>query len=70
VVCVRTLCFVLLLGFSASKCVQSSGSEACLFSNFLLFRIMCVRYLLAIWEKDSISLGILELGICSGGALY
>ena len=23
--------------------------------NFLLFRIMCVRYLIAIWEKDSIS---------------
>jgi hypothetical protein len=25
---------------------------------------MCVRYFIAIWEKDSISLWILELGIC------
>jgi hypothetical protein len=33
---------------------------------FLIFfvRIMCVRYLIAMWEKDSISLWILELGIC------
>ena len=34
------------------------------FLNFFLFRIMCVRYLRAIWEKDSISLWSLELGIC------
>ena len=34
------------------------------FSSFLLFEIMCVRYLIAIWEKDSISLWIMELGIC------
>ena len=27
-------------------------------------RIMCVRYLIAIWEKVLISLWILELGIC------
>ena len=25
---------------------------------------MCVRYLIITWEKDSISLWILELGIC------
>ena len=25
---------------------------------------MCVRYLIAFWEKNSISLWILELGIC------
>jgi hypothetical protein len=40
------------------------GTGACFISNFLLFRIMCVRYLVAIWEKDSISLWILELEIC------
>ena len=25
---------------------------------------MCVRYLIAIWEKDCMSLWILELGVC------
>ena len=35
---------------------------ACFFSNFLLFRIICVRNLIAIWEKDFINLWILELG--------
>ena len=34
------------------------------FYDILLFRIMCVRYPIAIWEKDYfISLWILELGI-------
>ena len=33
-------------------------------SNFVMYMIMCVRYLIAIWENDSISLHILELGIC------
>ena len=40
------------------------GTGVCFFSNFLLFRIICVRYLIAIWEKDSINIWILELGIC------
>ena len=44
--------------------LSQSGTKACFFSDFHLFRIMCVRYLVAIWEKDSISLWILELGIC------
>ena len=30
---------------------------------------MCVRHLIAIWEKDSISLWILELGICRSWTL-
>ena len=34
------------------------------FLNFLLFRIMCVRYLIEMWEKDSISLWILEFRFC------
>jgi hypothetical protein len=29
-----------------------------------MYRIMCVRYLVAFWKDDSISLHILELGIC------
>ena len=29
-----------------------------------LYRIMCIGYLIAICEKDSIRLWILELGIC------
>ena len=61
---VRAMCFMLVSGFSVSKCVQLSGTRACFFSNFLLFRIMCVRYLTTICEKDSISLWILELRIC------
>jgi hypothetical protein len=28
-----------------------------------LFRIMCFRYMTSIWEKDFISIWILELGI-------
>ena len=38
------------------------------FVSFLisfLFRIMCIRYLIGIWKKDSICLWILELGICT-----
>ena len=42
----------------------SQWNRAYFFSNFLLLRIMCVRYLVAIWEKNSIGLRILELGIC------
>ena len=34
------------------------------FFLFFLLRIICIRYLLAIWEKDSISLWIFKLGIC------
>jgi hypothetical protein len=30
---------------------------------------MCVKHLIAIWEKDSISLWILELGICRSWSL-
>ena len=37
---------------------------ACLFSSLLLFGIMYVKYFVAICEKASISLWILELGIC------
>ena len=46
---------MLVLGFSVSKCVQSSGTKACFFSNLLLLRIMCVRYLVAIrlWILES-----------------
>ena len=64
-VSVRAMCSMLVLGFNVSMCVLSSGTKARFFPNFFLFRIMCVGYLLAIWEKDSISLWILELGICS-----
>ena len=53
------------MGFSVSKCVESSGTRVCFSSDFLLFRIMGVRYLIAIWKKDSIRLWILELGICT-----
>ena len=56
--CVRAMCSMLVLGFSVNKCLQSSGTGNCFFSNFLLFRIMCVRYLIVSWEKDSISLWI------------
>jgi hypothetical protein len=62
---VLRLCVLCLLWvFSVSKYVYSSGIRICFFSNFRLFRIMCVRYLRAIWEKGFISLWILELGIC------
>ena len=44
--------------------VWSSTIGVCFFSNFILLRNMCVGYLIAIWEKDSICLWILELGIC------
>ena len=44
--------------------VFSQVVQACFLSNYLLFRIMRVKYLIAVWEKDSISLWILELGIC------
>ena len=40
------------------------GPRLVSFFNSLMFRIMCVRYLIAVWEKDSISFWILELGIC------
>ena len=42
---VRAMCSMLVLGFSISK---SSGRGARFFPNFLLFRIMCVGYLIAI----------------------
>jgi hypothetical protein len=64
VVSVRAMCCMLVLGFSVSKCVYSSGAGPCLFSKFLLVMFMCVRYLIAIWEKDSISLLVLGLEIC------
>ena len=59
-VSVRAMCFMSVLGSNVSKCVHASGIGACYvsFSNFLLFKIMRVRYLVAI------SLWILELGIC------
>ena len=63
-VSVRAMCSMLILGFDVSKCVYLSGTRVCFFTTFLLFRIMCVRYLIGIWEKDSVSLWILKLEIC------
>ena len=64
VISVRAMCSMLVLGFSVSQCVWLSETRDCFFPNFLFCRIMCVRYLIAIWEKDSISLWILEPKIC------
>ena len=65
VVSVRVMCSMLILDFDV---IALSGSRACFlfvfFSNLLLFRIMWIRYLITICEKDSTSLRILELGIC------
>ena len=35
---------------------SSSGISVCFFSSFLLFRVMCVRYLMVDFEKVSINL--------------
>ena len=54
-VSVWAICSMLFLGFSVSECVKSSRMGGCFFFNFLLFRIICVRYLIAIWGRDFIS---------------
>jgi hypothetical protein len=63
-VIVRVMCSMLVLGLNVSSRIQSSGTRVCFFSNFLLFRIKCVKYIIAILGKDSISSWILELDYC------
>jgi hypothetical protein len=63
VVRVRGMCSLLLLGFSVNMC-SVKWEWGCFFINFLLFKIMCFSYFIAICEKDSISLWILKLEIC------
>ena len=41
-----------------------AGTIACFLYDFLLFRVLCVKYLTSIREKVFISLWILELGSC------
>jgi hypothetical protein len=41
-----------------------SGIGVCFFPSFFLFRIVCVRYLIAIGEKDSNISWILDMRIC------
>ena len=54
-VSVGVIYYVLVLGFTVSKYVKSRVTRACFFFSFIICRIMCVGYLIAICEKDSIS---------------
>ena len=43
VISVRAMCSILVLGFSVSKCVQSSRTKVCFFINFISFCLgLCV----------------------------
>ena len=42
---------------------QASGNGACFFSEIPLFRMMCVKYFVAICESFSINLWTLGVGI-------
>ena len=61
---VSVIGYIVLVGVLFEK-FYSCGIGDCYFSSFLLFRMMCVRYRIDIFEKISISLWILGLGILS-----
>lgn len=58
------------MGFFGEGGICSRESNACHYSSFILFRMICVRYLMEILEKVSIKFCSLLVGLLSSVSFF